>query len=306
MKKGLVVKNISGRIEVFEGNKIFVCTVRGKIKNQNEKILVGDFCMFDEVALSIESILPRKNQFIRPPVANIDQIFVFVSSVPQPDRLLIDKLIISAVSLGIDVVLVVAKNDILEGSFVREIENEYGRVVSDFVLTSSKTEEGIEKLKSKLAGRFSAFVGQSGVGKSSLLNLIIPGANQVIGDVSHKDARGTNTTRNSQIFFFEKSVVIDSPGFNLFNISDIKSSVLKNFYPDFEIYSRECKYRSCDHISADTEICGVKQALKNGQININRYNRYREIFASIKGEEERRYAKNSANFTKHSRHKLQG
>lgn len=304
MKKGLVVKNVSGRVEVFEGNKIFVCTVRGKIKNQNERVLVGDFCMFDEVALSIESILPRKNQLVRPPVANVDQIFIFVSSVPQPDRLLIDKLIISARKKEIDVVLVVAKKDIIDGDFVREIEDEYGNVVTDIVLTSSLNHEGIEHFRSMLLENFSVFVGQSGVGKSSLLNLIVPDANQEVGDVSHKDERGKNTTRSSQIFFHESGAIIDSPGFNLFNIFDIKSCELRNFYPDFEPYSNECKYRSCDHINADEDICGVKQALKIGQINMNRYNRYREIFTSIKGEEEKKYVKNSSNFTKYSRNKL--
>lgn len=290
LRRGQVFKNISGRVTVYSEGDFFECVIRGKIKNDNQKILVGDFCMFDEKNLSIEKVLDRKNQLQRPPVSNVEQIIILVSVQPSPDFILIDKLIISADLNNIEVVLLINKDDLLSTDFINDIKSQYDNIVDKIVIASSVTKRGIGDLKNVLKNKLSVFVGQSGVGKSSVINAAFPELNLTIGTLSDKDNRGTHTTRHSQIFLLEdNTAIMDTPGFNLFDFSQIKAGNLSNLYLDIKEFSKNCKYKTCIHIDKNEEDCGVISALNSGQLNNKRYNRYKTLYQNIKKENDKKY-----------------
>ena len=298
MKVGSIVKNIAGRVCVYSDGKTYECVLRGKVKQNNKKILVGDKCIFSDENLSVEEILPRKNELIRPPVSNIDQIVALISIVPEPDFALIDKIIIESELVNARCILVISKNDIIDNNeLITKIKEEFKDSTYEIIVTSAENNYGIDEIRKVLENKISVFVGQSGVGKSSLLNAICKKTIQEVGLVSAKDMRGKNTTRASEIFYHENFVIIDSPGFNMLNILDIKSSELKNYFKEIQKYADLCEYRTCDHINAEEEICGVKQMLKCGKIPKERYLRYKSLYELIKKEEQYKYAKKGKSFS---------
>lgn len=290
LKKGQVIKNISGKVTVLWDDEYFDCVIRGRLKKDNQKILVGDYCIFDKINKTIEEILPRKNQLTRPSVANIDQIVIFVSSQPEADLSLVDKLIISADINDIKTLLLINKDDLLTSEFIEKIKEQYSGVVSDIIISGTVTKNGIDSLKKALKNKFSAFIGQSGVGKSSILNMLFPQLNLPVGELSQKNLRGRHTTRHSEIYIISGGgAVIDTPGFNLFDFKDIKHSDLSRLYVDIDNYAKFCKYRSCNHIDDNLVDCGVIEALNCGKINRERYNRYKDLYKILKTENDKKY-----------------
>lgn len=279
-------------LENIEDNSEIKASLRGNIKRKNG-ILVGDLV---EVELSydrymIKKILPRKNSLIRPPVANIDNLVIVVSlSSPSPDFFLLDKQIVLAKSKDILPIIVINKIDLnisdITSKDLSYIKNVYGNLGIQIIEVSAKNNVGIDVLKEKLHNKISAFSGNSGVGKSSIINKIF-GANTLTYEVAKKINRGRHTTKHVKIYKNEDMYVLDTPGFSSYELYDIEYKELKNYYPDF--LECKCDYLDCSHVFENEKVCGVKKAINDGRIDKNRYDRYVKLFKKLKDEYDRKY-----------------
>lgn len=279
-------------LENIEDNSEFKASLRGNIKRKNG-ILVGDLV---EVEVSydrymIKKILPRKNSLIRPPVANIDNLVIVVSlSTPSPDFFLLDKQIVLAKFKDILPIIVINKIDLnisdITNKDLSYIKNVYGNLGFQIIEVSAKNNIGIDVLKEKLHNKISAFSGNSGVGKSSIINKIF-GTNSLTFEVAKKTNRGRHTTKNVKIYKNEDMYVLDTPGFSSYELYDIEYKELKNYYPDF--LECKCDYLDCSHVFENEKVCGVKKAINDGRIDKNRYDRYVELFKKLKDEYDRKY-----------------
>lgn len=279
-------------LENIEDNCEIKASLRGNIKRKNG-ILVGDLV---EVEVSydrymIKKILPRKNSLIRPPVANIDNLVIVVSlSSPSPDFFLLDKQIVLAKFKDILPIIVINKIDLnisdITNKDLSYIKNVYGNLGFQIIEVSAKNNVGIDVLKKKLHNKISAFSGNSGVGKSSIINKIF-GTNSLTYEVAKKTNRGRHTTKHVKIYKNEDMYVLDTPGFSSYELYDIEYKELKNYYPDFLEY--KCDYLDCSHVFENEKVCGVKKAINDGRIDKNRYDRYVELFKKLKDEYDRKY-----------------
>ena len=279
-------------LENIEDNSEFKASLRGNIKRKNG-ILVGDLV---EVEVSydrymIKKILPRKNSLIRPPVANIDNLVVVVSlSTPSPDFFLLDKQIVLAKFKDILPIIVINKIDLnisdITNKDLSYIKNVYGNLEFQIIEVSAKNNIGIDVLKEKLHNKISAFSGNSGVGKSSIINKIFD-TNSLTFEVAKKTNRGRHTTKHVKIYKNEDMYVLDTPGFSSYELYDIEYKELKNYYPDF--LECKCDYLDCSHVFENEKVCGVKKAINDGRIDKNRYDRYVELFKKLKDEYDRKY-----------------
>lgn len=279
-------------LENIEDNSEFKASLRGNIKRKNG-ILVGDLV---EVEVSydrymIKKILPRKNNLIRPPVANIDNLVIVVSlSTPSPDFFLLDKQIVLAKFKDILPIIVINKIDLnisdITNKDLSYIKNVYGNLGFQIIEVSAKNNIGIDVLKEKLHNKISAFSGNSGVGKSSIINEIF-GTNSLTFEVAKKTNRGRHTTKHVKIYKNEDMYVLDTPGFSSYELYDIEYKELKNYYPDF--LECKCDYLDCSHVFENEKVCGVKKAINDGKIDKNRYDRYVELFKKLKDEYDRKY-----------------
>ena len=279
-------------LENIEDNSEIKASLRGNIKRKNG-ILVGDLV---EVELSydrymIKKILPRKNSLIRPPVANIDNLVIVVSlSSPSPDFFLLDKQIVLAKSKDILPIIVINKIDLnisdITSKDLSYIKNVYGNLGIQIIEVSAKNNVEIDVLKEKLHNKISAFSGNSGVGKSSIINKIF-GTNTLTYEVAKKTNRGRHTTKHVKIYKNEDMYVLDTPGFSSYELYDIEYKELKNYYPDF--LECKCDYLDCSHVFENEKVCGVKKAINDGRIDKNRYDRYVELFKKLKDEYDRKY-----------------
>lgn len=279
-------------LENIEDNSEFKASLRGNIKRKNG-ILVGDLV---EVEVSydrymIKKILPRKNSLIRPPVANIDNLVIVVSlSTPSPDFFLLDKQIVLAKFKDILPIIVINKIDLnisdITNKDLSYIKNVYGNLGFQIIEVSAKNNIGIDVLKEKLHNKISAFSGNSGVGKSSIINKIF-GTNSLTFEVAKKTNRGRHTTKHVKIYKNEDMYVLDTPGFSSYELYDIEYKELKNYYPDF--LECKCDYLDCSHVFENEKVCGIKKAINDGRIDKNRYDRYVELFKKLKDEYDRKY-----------------
>lgn len=279
-------------LENIEDNSEFKASLRGNIKRKNG-ILVGDLV---EVEVSydrymIKKILPRKNSLIRPPVANIDNLVIVVSlSTPSPDFFLLDKQIVLAKFKDILPIIVINKIDLnisdITNKDLSYIKNVYGNLGFQIIEVSAKNNIGIDVLKENLHDKISAFSGDSGVGKSSIINKIF-GTNSLTFEVAKKTNRGRHTTKHVKIYKNEDMYVLDTPGFSSYELYDIEYKELKNYYPDF--LECKCDYLDCSHVFENEKVCGVKKAINDGRIDKNRYDRYVELFKKLKDEYDRKY-----------------
>ncbi|MBQ9710306.1 MAG: ribosome small subunit-dependent GTPase A [Clostridia bacterium] len=248
-------------------------------------IVTGDYVEFDEKALTVNKVvLPRKSCFIRPSVANVDAVNIVIASPPKPDYLMIDKLIISLMAQGVEVVLVVNKTD-LGHDVYSDVKKNYGDIGCPIVSVSALTGEGVAEWKALLKGKLVAFAGQSAVGKSSLVNALF-GLNLKTNDVSEKTQRGRHTTTVAQIYDMDDVRIVDTPGFSVIK-PDISYRDLGLFYPEYFSRLQDCKYRGCTHSGEPG--CAVKEAVDKGELCRDRYLRYKTIFDELKEEENNKY-----------------
>lgn len=269
--QGRIIKAISGFYYVEANNTIYECKAKGSFRKDKVTPLVGDFVEFEELKNgkgNVVAICERKNELIRPPIANIDSV-VIVASVKNPDisLLFIDKQIAFLESINIDPIICINKVDIEKSGKIKEIYQKIGYTVID---TCTKNGDGIDILKEKLNNKVSVLVGNSGVGKSSLTNKLLGSKIMEEGNLS-KIERGKQTTRHTELIKLgENTYIADSPGFSSFELnSEID---LTSCFVEFSEYLKDCRYRGCSHVSE--EECGIKYAVNDGKIEKSRYENY--------------------------------
>lgn len=263
--------------------------VRGNVKKKSG-VIVGDFVELERVGneFLINKVNPRKNSVIRPPVANIDQMIIVISANnPMPDYTLLDMQLAFCFSNEINPVICVNKIDIDDGS-VEYIKNVYEKLKIKVEYVSAKNMLNLESLIADLNGKISAFSGNSGVGKSSIIKSILKNEDILIGDIASKTNRGKHTTKYVKLYKLnEGSYIFDTPGFSSYELYNIEHKKLKEYYPEF--FDCICEYDDCRHVIESEKVCNVKSAVKSGKIDKGRYERYVYIYNKLKENYERRY-----------------
>ncbi|MGI6065593.1 MAG: ribosome small subunit-dependent GTPase A [Bacillota bacterium] len=291
MKEGILLKRYGGFYFVKSEGLLWECTLRGKFRKLKQDFFPGDkvlISVLDEKRGVIEGVLPRINRLYRPPVANVEQVLVvFAFSTPDPDFLLLDRMLIMAQYEKISPVVCFTKADTVDMMKVSQTQEIYQNAGYQTVVTSAKTGLGIEEVRSLLKDRISVFAGPSGVGKSSLLNVLQPGLRLKTGDVSEKIGRGRHTTRHVELLELEfAGLVADTPGFSNLELPDITREELQHYFPEIVKQADSCRFNSCLHNSEPD--CSVKEALKKKEIDFERYQRYLTLLQEVM-EKERRY-----------------
>ena len=273
--EGLIVKGIGGFYYVDTGSEIIEAKGRGIFKKDGITLAVGDRVeleIIDEAGRKgvINSIYPRKNQFIRPPIVNVDTfVVVFAASKPKPNLVLVDKFLVMAEMHGVEAVICINKSDLVSRDELDEYRNVYDGIYP-VIAVSARTGEGMDELKKAISGKTAAFAGPSGVGKSTITNALVPHANMETGSISEKTKRGRHTTRHAEIFKAEGGGrIFDTPGFTSFEIMEADEDSLMHYYPDIEHFSGDCYYDNCRHLKEPQ--CAVREALKEGKIHRLRY-----------------------------------
>ena len=289
---GKIIKGIAGFYYVKTDERIYECKARGKFRNQDLTPLIGDnveisidpqeIMRGEYRTASIEKVLPRKNQMIRPPVANVDQgIIVFAATFPNPNLELLDKLLILLEEQDIDACIYINKIDIDQEDAFLELKRIYENIGYKVIATSAKENLGIGRLKEQLKDKTSFFAGNSGVGKSTLLNAIQPSLKLQTGGLSEKIGRGKHTTRHVELMSLQTGgYVLDTPGFSSVSIDHIAADDLKNYYAEFKEYEGTCRFIGCSHIHEPG--CSVKESVKSSKIDTNRYQRYIAMHEQLK------------------------
>lgn len=291
--QGKIIKGIGGFYYIHaEHQGIYECKAKGVFRNRKIKPLVGDNVEIDvideaEKKGNIRDILPRKNELIRPAVANIDQALVFFAAAqPEPNLGLLDRFLLQMEYRNIPTVIGFNKCDLTETDRIRELEEAYGRAGYPLIFVSVREEQGLENLKAMLAGKTTALAGPSGAGKSSLMNWLLPEAEMETGAVSEKIKRGRHTTRHSELFHLgEGTYLFDTPGFSSLYLADFTDETLKLYFREFSNFEDECRFTGCNHINEPD--CGIKKALEDGKISRVRYEHYVQMYQELK--EHRRY-----------------
>ena len=289
--KGTIIKNESNIYTVITEKGKYNAIPRGKFKNQDIIPVVGDrvkLSIENDIAI-IEEIMPRNVYIKRPKLANITQIiFVQSSKNPKPDLLLLDKQLAFAEYLKVKSIIILNKIDLDKNKEFKKIKKIYEEIGYKVIETQANENIGIDKLKNELKGNISAFAGNSGVGKSTLINRLFNNIITLEGEISHKNKKGKNTTTKIQIYEIEKnSYIADTPGFSTLDISEIQSKDLDKYFIEFKKYIRECEFIGCTHIKEQN--CGIKRAVESGKISIDRYNRFCKIYEELKEKERRKW-----------------
>lgn len=289
MERGILLKGIGSFYEVLtESGETVTSKARGSFRREGIVPTVGDRVVIERKEqgyAQLSEILPRRNLLVRPPVANVDQLLIVVSaSVPAPDWLLVDRLIISAKRIGIEPVPVLNKIDVADEAILHTFLTDYRAF--DTLTVSAETQEGLSALNERLRGKVTCFSGQSAVGKSSLLNALIPALRLETGELSRKTERGRHTTRHAELWPYENGAVLDTPGFSMFETECLEQSELDACYPEFSD-AAPCRFPGCMHLSEPD--CGVKPLLETGALTKGRYERYREIALDYQMRRKHRY-----------------
>ena len=290
METGIIMKALSGFYYVDPGDgSLVACRARGKFRHKKITPLVGDrveFTRLEDNSGMVDEILPRKSEFLRPAVANIDQLVIIVSgAVPITDPFLIDRMTSLAEGKGCDCVICINKCDLERAD---ELYGIYSSVGFPTVRVSAETGEGIDTLADMIAGKISAFTGNSGVGKSSILNALEPGFSLSVGQVSEKLGRGRHTTRHVELFRLSNgAVVADTPGFSSFDTDQTEvrmKETLADTFREFRPYLDECRFVGCAHVKEKG--CAVRTALKEGKIPASRHASYVRLYEQAMSHKE--------------------
>ncbi len=290
--KGKIIKGIAGFYYVYANGNTYECKAKGKFRNQKVKPLVGDdvdiTVLNEEEHLgNIERILPRHSELIRPAVANVDQtLVVFAAASPNPNFNLLDRFLIMMEQQKVPTVICFNKMDLITQDVMKEYWKIYCNSGCRVLEASTYEEHGMDVIREVLAGKTTALAGPSGVGKSSIMNMLNPDANMDTGAISTKIQRGKHTTRHSEILpIGEETYLMDTPGFSSIYFYDVEAEDLKKYYREFDAYEPYCRFAGCNHIGEKE--CGVKQAVEDGRIARSRYDNYCLFFKEMK--DKRKY-----------------
>ncbi|KAF0824457.1 ribosome small subunit-dependent GTPase A [Cytobacillus firmus] len=292
MPEGKIIKALAGFYYVLSGNETIQCRGRGVFRKNKVTPLVGDEVVFqaeNNTEGYILEVKERKNELIRPPIANVDQaILVFSAVEPGFSTSLLDRFLVLVEFNHIKPLICITKIDLADETEYRKIQqyaSDYRKAGYDVLLTSSETEEGVKDLMPYLEGEISVFAGQSGVGKSSLLNVLRPDLELKTNDISSHLGRGKHTTRHVELIEVGKGLVADTPGFSSLEFTDIELEDLNYCFPEIQDKSELCKFRGCLHMAEPK--CAVKAACENGEIPSYRYEHYKTFLQEIKDRKPR-------------------
>lgn len=288
--QGKIIKGIAGFYYVHVVHSgIYECKAKGVFRNKKIKPLVGDNVeieILDEGNRigNIINIYDRENELIRPAVSNISQaLVVFAIANPMPNLNLLDRLLVMMERNEIDTIICFNKIDLVDEEEILKLRDIYVKAGYHVMFTSTKENMGIEEVLRVIDGKTTAFAGPSGVGKSSLLNALIPEANSQTGEISEKIKRGKHTTRHTEIFnVSDDTYLMDTPGFSSLYVNDFEKEELKNYFREFIEYNNGCRFTGCVHVNEPD--CLVKEAVENGGINRSRYDNYILMYEEIKNK----------------------
>ena len=291
MRQGTLVRGFGGFYTVrdAEGQE-FTLRCKKKFRRLGLSPLVGDEVLFTpgegEEHGWLEEILPRSSQCLRPPVANVSLLLIVVAPVPEPDLLLVDRMMVRARAQGMDMLLVVNKCD-LDAGLAQELQAQYAGAQVPVFAVSAESGQGLGALRERMGGRLCCLTGQSGVGKSTLLNALL-GLSLETGEISRKIQRGKNTTRHAELLIKDGLRVLDTAGFSLLELDGgMEPVTLKEYYPEFAEYEGKCRFEPCYH---DREPgCAVTAACGEGAIHPRRLARYRALLAEVRQAWRERY-----------------
>ena len=292
--EGLIIENRANLYKIKTDNEEYIATARGKLKNDNLTPVVGDIVKFNildenKQTAVIEEINERKTYIKRPKLANITQIIFVVSSKhPKPDLLLLDKQLAFAQYSHIKPIIILNKIDLDDKKEFLSIAKVYETIGYKVIQTDAKNGIGVDELLLELKNNISAFSGNSGVGKSTLINYLFKKEITEEGEISQRNKRGKNTTTDIKLYELENNTYIaDTPGFSTFDVFEIPYKELDKYFIDFNNVIEECKYIGCSHIKE--EDCGIKNKLNKGEISKTRYDNYVKIYNELKDKEEHKW-----------------
>ncbi|OOB79269.1 MAG: ribosome small subunit-dependent GTPase A [Epulopiscium sp. Nuni2H_MBin003] len=293
--EGKIIKGIAGFYYVQTDERVYECKARGKFRNDKQSPLIGDLVKVsitdyvgstDYLQGSIEEILPRKNQLIRPPVANVDQgLIVFSLSYPAMNIDLLDRFLVMMEKANIHAIIILNKLDDIKSDEYKKIVKGYKLTGYEIYTISAKNNQNVELIAELLKDKTSFFAGPSGVGKSTILNSICPNFALQTGEVSSKIKRGKHTTRHVELLKLDNSgYVLDTPGFTSLQFANVTEQELKDCFIEFRKYASECKFKECNHIHEPN--CKVKEAFENNLIYKSRYNSYVSYYEELKNNKK--------------------
>ena len=289
--EGLIISGVSSFYNVMLcDGRIIRAKGRGAIKRKGFVIKAGDRVRLIENPGGdgiIEEVLPRFNTFERPAISNVELFgIVFAPENPEPNYITIDKFIISAASSGAETFVILNKADLVDRKKIERISQRFLNAY-DVAVVSTLTGEGFDRLRKVISGHVTALTGQSGVGKSSIVNKLIPEADMTVGSTSKKTSHGRHTTRHSEIFSLPTGgMIFDTPGFTSFDLTEVQASELADYYPEIRDIAEACRFNDCRHISEPD--CAVRRDVEAGVINSGRYESYVRIYNELKERERMR------------------
>ena len=286
--RGKIIKGIAGFYYVYaEDNVTYACKARGIFRKDGQKPLVGDDVIFTvtdtkDLEGSIDQILPRKNQLIRPAVANVDQaLIIFAVKDPEPNFLTLDRFLVMMGQQKIPVTISFSKTDLVSEEEVKKLRSIYDLTGYSVLCTSIEKEQGLEEVRRFLAGKTTVAAGPSGVGKSSLTNYLSGDVRMETGDISRKLKRGKQTTRHAEVIpIGPDTFLVDTPGFTSLYLPEFEPEELRLYYEEFAPLEKRCRFGPCMHISEPD--CAVRQAAEEGSISAERYSNYRELYEELR------------------------
>ena len=286
--RGKIIRAVGGFYFVwcYEDSHIYQCRARGIFRKDSFKPLTGDDCSFrltqaQDVEGYVETIGKRRNQLIRPPVANVDQaLVVFALTSPEPNLSLLDRFLIEMRRQNIPSVICFNKKDLVVEERIRELAEVYSRCGCRVLTVSVLKQDGLEEIRDLMKGKTTVLAGPSGVGKSSLTNFLCPDARMEVGTLSERTERGKQTTRHAELFAIgDNTFFLDTPGFSSLELRGLKKEDVKNFFPEFDEHEPYCRFQGCMHIHEPE--CGIKDAVEEGQISRARYDSYLQLVQEL-------------------------